>query len=284
MITHSSATDKPFVQGSIKNGATCFPVIKVYGTNENNEITPAVFTYIRLDTDVIYTPVVGDIFSNDGCTTDYEYTTYCHRANVAGTGYSAGDLIFRTDKVDSSTNAIVSTVWYNAETAAVIAAPATADLDDCDTATSSFMQKVWDYLPNGEPVELNAVYTLTAGAMTVAYFTLTGTPYAIVGTVYEAQDNSVNKGNGEFVLVANTSTALPAAPVYTSFATVQFKNGGGFYRTDGVAASATSGFVATPGQVVYLYNNDVAGFRALSTGATTRIVYEFRNHQHEMPQ
>ena len=101
-----------------------------------------------------------------------------------------------------------------------------------------------------------------------------------------SQDQSVNKGMVSITVPANTVTSLPVAPAYTSFATVKFVNGTYWVRTDGVAPTVGVAGNASPyvtRDELQLFNNDITGFRVISSTAT-RIVVEWRNHQHVMAQ
>lgn len=60
--------------------------------------------------------------------TDYETRTTTYQAIAAGAGYSIGDIIVRYDIIDVATSTIISTIWFNQTTQAVIAAPAPAAL------------------------------------------------------------------------------------------------------------------------------------------------------------
>lgn len=275
--------------GYINNAGVCTPVIKTFTVSLDGTIADVV--YLNATTNAVYTLSVGDVFQLDGCGSDYEIVTSCHKVITAGAWGAIGDILTRYEvRSITSTGVTVQPATYVNNNDVSITGlfstiPATA-YDDCEITAVTVSHKVWDYLANGEPVELIAVYTVNAGTATVQYYTMTGVAYTPVGTILEAQDQSVNKGMVSITVPANTVTSLPVAPAYTSFATVKFVNGTYWVRTDGVAPTVGVAGNASPyvtRDELQLFNNDITGFRVISSTAT-RIVVEWRNHQHVMAQ
>lgn len=293
MITNGITTPtKHALQGYIKTAlGTCFPVIRVAEYLADGAIDLSTVSYIDIsvaNTATPYTLVAGDTFDLEGCKQQYDSRQYCHRVIVAGAWGAVGDILTQYQMIALPSGATTIT-FYNNNTLAVVPAPSASDVDDCDSNTVSFDQKLWDYLPTTEtPVPIIGSYTVSGGVMTRVLYTLAGALYTQVGVIREAQDYTYNLGNVSINLVANTSTALPTPPAGTTFATVMNANGSNpmYYRTDGVAVvngPAGNGFALTRFADVSLYNNDIAGFRIIS-GVAGRIVVEWRNHQHNMPQ
>jgi hypothetical protein len=80
---------------------------------------------------------------------DYETRTTMYQAIANGPGYSIGDIIVRYDIIDVATSTVVSTIWFNQTTQAVIVAPAPANITPIAAPSS-----VTIINPPGNPVNV----------------------------------------------------------------------------------------------------------------------------------
>ena len=154
---------------------------------------------------------------------DYETRTTTYKAIAAGPGYSIGDIIVRYDIIDVATSTVVSTLWFNQTTQAVIAAPAPANIVPIEGATSVTVINT-----AADPVPV----TLPAGVSRVPSVVLVPANTALSNTVAGKKQVSmrVSGGNGQIggVLIPNGITlTYTASSENDTVGSISYQTGAG---------------------------------------------------------
>ncbi len=154
----------------------------------------------------------GILMATSSSTGDRELRITPYKANKAGVGYSNGDFISRTDIINASTGAIISTLWFNETTGLTIAAPPMSDLDPYIPPSSVTVTNLASVTRTAVYVQANAAGTVAAGARSVSVYNSGTTAGVWLGTsIQPGVSLSFSAGGQADVLGAFAYTASATA-------------------------------------------------------------------------